>query len=165
MLDKANVAYYVKNGSTYVTLNVTDGTIVWDGANGDDLYVVVTATENFDATVQIAHVHQITYRGECSVSGCTKSDKIFITVDNAVRAQYKLGETYYYFVEFPGEGKSFKVTLEGAAGEVVIYEAKGDVATPDENGIIIAKKMCYYIVVTATADSDATAKLTFEQVG
>ncbi len=165
VFDKADVVFYVKNGATYVELEVEDGTMVWDGANGEELFVVLTANEDFDATVQLAHVHNMTFRGTCSVSGCTKSDKIFITVDSPTKAQYKLGETYYYFIEFPGEGESFRVKLEGAEGEVVIYEATGAIAQPDENGVIIAKKMCYYIVVTATADSDATAKFTFEQVG
>ena len=165
MLGKATVVFYAKDGDTYTEIETIDGVFAWSGAEGDELCIVLTANEDIDANIQIAHIHQMTFRGTCSVSGCSKSDKVFVSVDSPVKAQYKIGETYYYFIEFPGEGDSFRVKLEGAQGEVVIYEATGEIVEPDENGIIIAKKMCYYVVVTATAESEANAKFTFEKVG
>ncbi len=161
----ANVVAYGVNGGEFVELTFVDGKIVWSAEDGSVLYLVISAAEEIaSAELKIAHLHEIDFKGACGVDGCTESKKLFATVDGTVKAQYKSGESYYYVVEWPEAGNTYKVVLDNAQGDVVVYKPNGDVVDLAADGSFVGEKMCYYIVVTATADAENGATFTFATV-
>ncbi len=160
-----NVAAYGVNGGEFVELSLVDGKIVWSVEDGSVLYLVISAAEDINsAELKIAHQHEIDFKGVCGVDGCTESKKLYATVDSAVRAQYENGESYYYVVEWPEVGNTYKVVLDKVQGDVVVYKPNGEVVELAADGSFVGEKMCYYIVVTATADAENGATFTFATV-
>ncbi len=160
-----NVVAYGVNADLPVELIVADGKLVWSKENGSVLYMILSAEEDIaSAELKVEHEHVINFKGACEVAGCALSKKIYATVDNAVKVQYKSGETHYYFVEWPDAGETYKVVLNKAEADVVVYKPNGEIVELDENGCFVGGKMCYYIVVTATADAESDATFAFTTV-
>ena len=162
---KVTALLYGMQDGEFVELTAEDGKIVWSAENGTVLYLLLSAEEDIDsAELKIAHTHEIDFKGACTVSGCTENHKLYASVDSAVKVQYVSGESYYYVVEWPEAGKTYKVVLDKAEGDVVVYKPSGEIVDLAADGSFVGEKMCYYIVVTASADAQTGATFTFTVV-
>ena len=179
--ENGNLIVDGENGVTYTKATNEDGTRTQDTYVDVDsqriLYVVITtkadATESVVVSGKISHVHNINYRGVCTVKDtsqntamdCTVNLRTALTADSEITAIYAAGTMGYYELNLTA-GTEYTMNLDSAYVVWTLMNAEGTVVANSEGGelFIPTEGGDYYLVVsgvsTLTEETEVTISVT-----